>query len=107
MKIIEMQRLTDNGQPVYEEEGNTRDWWCVIETKEEELVYEDFLKHLGEYSGDMRDIMWNKMMIYAGQGLGLSWGDDDVYGYIRPDEEVPEVGEETIDGDGDTWKRVY
>ena len=107
MKIIEMQRLTDNGQPVYEEEGNTRDWWCVIETKEEELIYEDFLKHLGEYSGDMRDILWNKLVIHAGQGMGVAWGDDDMYGYIRPDEEVPEVGEETIDGDGDTWKRVY
>lgn len=107
MKIIEMQRLTDNGQPVYEEEGNTRDWWCVIETKEEELIYEDFLKHLGEYSGDMRDILWNKLVIHAGQGMGVAWGDDDMYGYIRPDEEVPEVGEETIDGSGDTWKRVY
>lgn len=107
MKIIEMQRLTDNGQPVYEEEGNTRDWWCAIETKEEELIYEDFLKHLGEYSGDMRDILWNKLVIHAGQGMGVAWGDDDMYGYIRPDEEVPEVGEETIDGDGDTWKRVY
>lgn len=42
MKIIEMQRLTDNGQPVYEEEGNTRDWWCVIETEEEAKALEDF-----------------------------------------------------------------
>lgn len=107
MKIIEMQRLTDNGQPVYEEEENTRDWWCVIETKEEELIYEDFLKHLGEYSGDTRDILWNKLVIHAGQGMGVAWGDDDMYGYIRPDEEAPEVGEETIDGYGDTWKRVY
>lgn len=107
MKIIEMQRLTDNGQPVYEEEGNTRDWWCVIETKEEELIYEDFLKHLGDYSGDMRDILWNKLVIHAGQGMGVAWGDDDMYGYIRPDEEVPEVGEETIDSDGDTWLRTY
>lgn len=107
MKIIEMQRLTDNGQPVYEEEGNTRDWWCVIETKEEELIYDDFVKNLGEYSGDSQDILWNKLIIHAGQGMGVCWGDDDMYGYFRPDDTEPEVGEEYVDGDGDTWKRVY
>lgn len=112
MIIIEMERKTLDGKPVEQDALNTntedyRDWWCVIETKEEELIYEDFLKHLGEYSGDMRDILWNKLVIHAGQGMGVAWGDDDMYGYIRPDEEVPEVGEETIDGDGDTWKRVY
>lgn len=111
MRIIEMERKTMDGKPVeydaLKENGeNYRDWWCVIETKEEELVYEDFLKHLGEYTNP-RDVLWNKLMIHAGQGLGLSWGDDDVYGYIHPDEEVPEVGEETVDSDGDRWVRLY
>lgn len=106
MRIITMERKTQDGKPVYKEEAPVRDWWGVIETKEEEIVYEDFEKHLGEYGGDMRDILWNKMAIHAGQGMGVSWGDDDIYGYISPDEEVPEVGEEFVDGDGDTWTRV-
>ena len=100
MKIITLERLTMDGQPVYEDEGNTRDWWCVIETKEEELVYEDYLEHPFE------DHLWNKMINHAGQGLGLHWGEDDIYGYFRPDEVYPEVGEEYEDGDGDKWGRV-
>lgn len=100
MLIITLERLTMDGQPVYEDEGNTRDWWCVIETKEEELVYEDYLKHPFE------DHLWNKMINHAGLGLGLHWGEDDIYGYFRPDEVYPEVGEEYEDGDGDKWGRV-
>lgn len=106
MKIITLQRLTDNGEPVYEEEGDIRDWFCVIETKEEEMVYDDFIEHLGGYNGDPRDLLWNKMVIHAGLGVGLSWGDDDIWGYFRPDETVPEVGEEWTDGDNDRWGRV-
>jgi len=111
MRIIELERKTMNGKPVeydaLKENGEDyRDWWCVIETKEEEMLYDDFVEHLGEYSGDCRDILWNKLMIHAGQGLGLHWGDDDVYGYLTPDEDVPEVGEEMVDGDGDVWYRV-
>lgn len=106
MKIIEMQRLTYNELPVYEEEGNTRDWWCVIETEEEAKALEDFEKDLGEYGGDMREVEWNKRMIEAGKDFGLCWGDDDVYGYLMLDEDHPEVGEETMDGDGDIWVRT-
>lgn len=112
MKIIELQRKTMDGKPVeynaLNENGEDyRDWWCVIETKEEEMVYDDFTEHLGQYSGDPRHLLWNKMMIHAGQGLGLSWGDDDVYGYLRPDEDCPDVGEEMTDSDGDIWERVW
>lgn len=108
MRIIEMERKTLDGKPVEQDALNTntedyRDWWCVIETKEEEIVYD--LAH-GNGSKDTQRL-WNFMVNHAGQGMGVAWGDDDMYGYIRPDEEVPEVGEETIDGDGDTWKRVY
>lgn len=108
MKVIEMERLTLDGESVVydleKENGDEyRDWWCVIETKEEELVYDDFLKHLGEYSGDPRNLLWNKMVIHAGEGMGVSLGDDDMYGYIRPDEAAPEVGDDFIDGDGDEW----
>lgn len=110
MIIIEMERLTLDGEPVVydleKENGEEyRDWWCVIETKEEEMVYDDFLKHLGEYSGDCRDILWNKLVIHAGQGMGVKWGDDDMYGYIRPDETCPEILEKYTDGDGDEWLR--
>lgn len=111
MKIITMQRLTVDGKPATydtstEKGEDYRDWWCVIETKGEEIVYDDFLKHLGQYNGDPRDLLWNKMVIHAGQGMGVSWGDDDIYGYIRPDEDYPDIGGEFIDGDGDTWVRV-
>lgn len=111
MKIIEMERRTLDGEPVVYDDlnecaGEYRDWWCVIETKEEEMVYDDFLKHLGEYSGDCRDMLWNKLVIHAGQGMGVKWGDDDMYGYIRPDEMPPEIGDEYIDGDNDKWVRV-
>ena len=104
MRIIEMERLTMDGQPHYEDEGNTRDWWCVIETKEEELVYE---KMLAEESGGALEKLWDEMIIHAGQGMGLHWGEDDIYGYFRPDDTCPEVGEEYEDGDGDKWKRVW
>lgn len=108
MKIIEMERLTLDGKPVeydaLKENGEDyRDYWCVIETKEEELVYDDFLKHLGQHSGDPRDLLWNKMVIHAGLGMGVNWGDDDIYGYIRPDETEPFPTELYIDGDGDEW----
>lgn len=106
MRIITLKRMTMDGEPVYEEEGNTTDWWCAIETKEEEMVYDDFEKHLGEYSGDCRDILWNRLVNHAGQGMGVSWGDDDMYGYIRPDEDCPDVGEEFVDSDGDRWTRI-
>lgn len=106
-----MERRTMDGKPVeynpvYENGEDFRDWWCVIETKEEEMVYDDFLKHLGEYSGDCRDILWNKLVIHAGQGMGVKWGDDDMYGYIRTDEVAPEIGEEYTDGDNDVWVRT-
>lgn len=100
MRIITLERLTMDGEPVYEDEGNTRDWFCVIETEEEELVYEDYLEHSFE------DHLWNKMIKHAGQGLGLCWGEDDIYGYFRPDETYPEIGEEYTDADGDRWGRV-
>ena len=45
------------------------------------------------------------MVIHAGQGMGVSWGDDDMYGYIRPDEAVPEVGER-YKIDNDEWVRT-
>lgn len=101
MRIITLQRLTDNGEPVYEEEGDIRDWFCVIETQEEELVYDEYLEHPDQY-----EFLWNAMVKHAGLGVGLSWGDDDIWGYFRPDEAVPEVGEEWTDGDNDRWGRV-
>ena len=108
MRVIEMKRLTMDGKQLDpNNDTELKDYWCVIETKEEELVYEDFLKHLGEYSGDCRDILWNRLVIHAGQGMGVNWGDDDMYGYIRPDESYPEELEKFIDSDGDTWLRVW
>lgn len=111
MKIITLERRTIDGKPVeynpvYENGEDFRDWWCVIETKEEEMVYDDFIEHLGQYSGDPRNLLWNKMAIHAGQGMGVNWGDDDMYGYIRPDEVAPEIGEEYTDGDNDVWVRT-
>lgn len=105
MKIITLKRLTMDGEPIYcdplnECSEDPNDWFCAIETKEEELVYKDYLEHPFE------DHLWNKMINYAGQGLGLCWGEDDTYGYFRPDEAYPEIGEEWTDSDGDKWVRV-
>ncbi len=102
MKIIEMERRTLDGKPVeygIDENGEDyRDWWCVIETKEEEMVYDEYLEHPDQY-----EFLWNAMVKHAGLGYGVKWGDDDMYGYIRPDEVAPEIGEEYIDADGDKW----
>ncbi len=106
MKIIEMERRTMDGDPVVydtlnECAGEYRDWWCVIETKEEEIVYDEFVEHPDQY-----EFLWNAMVKHAGLYEGVKWGDDDMYGYIRPDEVAPEVGEDFIDGDGDKWVRI-
>lgn len=111
MKIITMQRLTLDGKPATyntatENGEDYRDWWCVIETEEEKIVYEDYLENYGNYMGDQRRVLWNQMVIHAGQDMGVSWGDDDIYGYISPNEKVPEVKENFKDGEGDIWVRV-
>ena len=104
-----MQRLTMDGKPVeygLDENGEDyTDWFCVIETKEEELVYDKFintkkLEFLHAYT-----TLWNDMVKHAGIPQGLAWGDDDVYGYIRPDEAEPEILEKYTDADGDVWLR--
>lgn len=116
MKIITMKRLTEGGEPLVDDgftQCDPNDWFGVIETKEEEIVYD---KAFGEpfnpesakqslakglYIG-----LWNELVKHAGVPQGLAWGDDDVYGYFRPDETVPEVGEEWVDGDNDRWVRT-
>lgn len=107
MKVITMQRLTLDGKPVAynatDENGeDCRDWWCVIETKEEELVYDKFISGREPCA----ERLWNMMVKHAGQGMGVSWGDDDMYGYIRPDEVAPEIKENFKDGEGDIWVRI-
>lgn len=96
-----MQKLTDGGEPIHADESDVRDWFCVIETPEEELVYDEFLEHPDQY-----EFLWNAMVKHAGQGMGVSWGDDDMYGYIRMTEDYPEVGNEYIDGDNNKWVRT-
>lgn len=105
MKIITMQRLTMDGMPVVYDTGNENgedyeDWWCVIETPEEEMVYDEYLEHPDQY-----EFLWNAMVKHAGLGVGLSWGDDDLYGYIRPDETIPKIRGTYKDSDGDIWVR--
>lgn len=107
MIIMTFKRMTLDGKPLepdYDVDPN--DWWGKIETKEEEIVYEDYLENYRNFQGDQRRVLWNQMVIHAGIPQGLAWGDDDIYGYIRPDETEPEIGEEWTDGDGDTWLRV-
>ena len=107
MKIITMERRTLDGEAVEysaDENGEDyRDWWCIIETKEEELVC-DKAHTEGEYA--IYEKLWDSMINLAGEPFGLTWGDDEVYGYIRPDEMPPEIGDEYIDGDNDKWIRV-
>lgn len=112
-----MERKTLDSEPVeygVGENGNDyRDWWCVIKTKEEEMVYDKaFHEPFNPESAKKCLIkglyldLWNDMVKHAGLGMGVKWGDDDIYGYIRPDEMPPEVGDEYVDGDNDTWLRV-
>lgn len=105
MKIIEMERRTLDGKPVeygIDENGEDyRDWWCVIETAEEEMVY-DYVVEQRENGWAVPDL-WNNMVKHAGERFGLAWGDDDIYGYIRPDEVAPLPTEPYIDADGDEW----
>lgn len=114
MKIITMKRLTMDGEPLdpdYDEDPN--DWFCVIETPEEEMVYDKAFHKPFNPESATKSLMqgtyidlWNAMVKHAGQGMGVSWGDDDMYGYIRPDEVAPEIGEEYTDGDNDVWVRT-
>lgn len=106
MIIITLERRTLDGKPVEQDalENNTddyRDWWCKIETEEEQIVHDLAIENGGEHLK-----LWNYMVKHAGQPQGLCWGDDDVYGYLTSDEAEPEVGEEYTDGDGDIWVRV-
>lgn len=113
MNIITMERKTQDGQPVYKEEIPIRDWWCVIETKEEEALYDMAMGNrkplrMSEKNMpiDTLKIIWDDLICFAGEWAGVSWGDDDIYGYIRPDEMPPEIGDEFVDGDNDKWVRV-
>lgn len=108
MRIITLKRLTINGNPILEDDVNEgtedpNDWWCVMETKTEETLYD---KVWGTDNDGSLIPMWNNLVNDAGVGFGLFWGDDDIYGYIRPDEDVPDIGEEFVDSDGDRWIRV-
>lgn len=117
MKIVEMERRTMDGKPLeygIDENGEDyRDWWCVIETKEEEMVYDKAFHEPFNPASATKSLvqgtyidLWNDMVKHAGQGMGVCWGDDDMYGYIMSDEEYPEVGDEFVDCDGDTWVRI-
>lgn len=102
--------IYNDGEPIYcdplnECSEDPNDWFCAIETKEEELVYDMAIGNVEKGSEDLLPL-WNKMINYAGQGLGLCWGEDDIYGYFRSDEAYPEIGEEWTDDDGDKWVRV-
>lgn len=104
MKIITMQKIVEDNEPIaydVDENGEDhQDWFCVIETREEEMVYDEYLEHPDQY-----EFLWNAMVKHAGLGEGMSWGDDDIYAYIRPDEAEPDLGD-TYKLDNDTWYRV-
>lgn len=103
-----MCKVVEDGVPLKEEDGDVdpRDWFCVIETKEEELFYDKYVAGNKGLAGETNaEHIWNELVKHAGQGMGLAWGDDDIYAYIRPDEAVPEMGE-TYKLDNDTWYRV-
>lgn len=101
MKIITMTKIKEDGEPLDKDTDiDPRDWFCVIETKEEELVYDEYVEHPDQY-----EFLWNAMVKHAGLVEGVKWGDDDIYAYIRPDEVEPEVGEH-YELDNDEWIRV-
>ncbi len=109
MKIITMKKIIENGEPLADDDYTAcdpNDWFCVIETAEEELVYDKFV--CGDRSAGVNKVihsLWNAMVKHAGIVEGVSWGDDDIYYYFGHDEKIPELGE-TFELDGDTWYRV-
>lgn len=110
MKIITMDRETVDGKRVQVDPDHPfehRDWWCVIETPEEELFYDKYVCGNKGLAGETNaEHIWNEMVKHAGRNMGVKWGDDDMYGYILPNEVEPEVGEEYKDADGDIWVRI-
>ena len=109
MKIITMTKIKEDGEPLEDNnymQPDPRDWFCVIETKEEELVYDKFVCGNKGLAGETEaEHIWNEMVKHAGLGEGVKWGDDDMYAYIRPDEVEPEVGEH-YRLDNDEWVRT-
>ena len=99
MKIIELERQTMDGEPVYKEEAPIRDYWCVLETEAEEQLYEE------TWNSNETDLIptWNKLINKAGADYNLCWGDDEIYGYVHVNETAPMPTEPFIDGDGDKW----
>ena len=107
MKIIEMERITMDGEPlVYDTlnecAGEYRDYWCVLENETEEKLYEE------TWNSNETDLIptWNKLVNEAGKDYNLCWGDDELYGYVHYGETKPIAGETFVDGDGDEWKLV-
>lgn len=104
MKIITMKRLTIDGKPLNQDyDADPKDWWCVIETKTEEDIYD---RAFGWDNSASYIPVWDELVKKAGEPFGIARGDDDIYGYIRPDEDCPDVGEKFTDGEGDEWIRV-
>lgn len=98
-----MAKVVEDGEPLPDDDytqPDPRDWFCALETKEEELVYDEFVEHPDQY-----EFLWNAIVKHAGLYEGVKWGDDDIYAYIRPDEGLPMIGEE-YKIDNDTWQRV-
>ena len=110
MIVITMDRKTLDKKPVVysaDENGEDyRDWWVKIETKEEEMVYDAWQTEPDKDKQSALKDLWDAMIVHAGQGQGVMWGEDDIYGYIRPDETMPDVGDEYTDADEDKWLRV-
>ena len=102
MQIIEMKRRTLDGKrlPRSWEGYQTMDLWGVIETEEENAVHYDFCVNAS------KDHEWNKMVNKAGKQFKLKCGDGCIYGYIKPNEVAPEVGEFYTDPTGDIWVRT-
>ena len=107
MKIIEMERMTLSGEPVeynpvYENGEDFREYWCVLESEEEEILYEE------TWNSSDTDLIpaWNKMINEAGERYNLLLGDDEIYGYVHISETAPMPTEPFIDGDGDEWRVI-
>ena len=111
MKIITMEQIVQDGEPIeyddFEEVGEDhRDWFCVIETLEEKMVYDQFVREVSSNIQDERLMrLWNDMVKHAGREEGLGWGDDDIYAYIMPNETMPKVGDH-YKLDDDEWVRI-
>lgn len=113
MIVFQMKMLTKDGQALNTDEYDTLGLWCKVETEEEWLVYDKtFHKPFNPASATKSLVqgiyidLWNEMVKHAGAPYLVNLGDEDIYGYLSPDEDMPDLNEKYRDADDNDWVRI-